>query len=81
MHDSQKHGKGHSGGRKINDMGGMPHSSDMAMKSKTHLKHFSSADSAGSVMKYEDTTEAIRSTQERGEAKAKSHPMKDGNRY
>ena len=81
MHDSQKMGKGRSGGRKINDMGGMPHSSDMAMKSKTHCKSYSSADSAGSVMKYEDTTEAIRSVQEKGESKAKGHPMKDGYRY
>lgn len=46
-----------------------------------HTKQESSADSAGSVMKYEDTTEAIRSVQEAGEKQVKRHPMKPGYRY
>lgn len=40
----------------------------------------SSAEGAGSVKMYEDTTQAIRSTQVRAEGKAKSRPLKDGNR-
>jgi hypothetical protein len=41
----------------------------------------SSAEGAGSVGKYEDTTEAIRSTQVMGEKKVKGHPMRPGSRY
>jgi hypothetical protein len=69
-------------GMKITDMGGMPHTSDMAMKSKTHLKEFHSAEGAGHVgTAYPDTTEQIREDQMKGEAKAKAHPMKPGYRY
>jgi hypothetical protein len=45
-----------------------------------HTKDESSAEGAGSVMKYEDTTETIKSQQEMGIGKAKSHPMKPGHR-
>jgi len=68
-------------GRKIDDMGGMPHTADMALKSKTHLKEYSSAEGAGAMHNYPDTTEAIKSDQMRGIGKAKGHPLKDGNRY
>lgn len=67
-----------SGGRRIDD-----HSFWAGSKSKdsvfpkgVHTKDEHSADSAGSLMKYEDTTEAIRGAQEMGEKKAKSHPLK-----
>lgn len=84
MHDSQKEGKARSGGQRIDD-----HSFWAGKRGKDSVfpdgphktKEEHSADSAGSVMKYEDTTEAIRSVQEKGEKKAKSHPMKDGYRY
>lgn len=43
-------------------------------------KDESSAQGAGSVMRYEDTTEAIRSTQEEGKKQAKGRPLKTGYR-
>lgn len=67
-------------GQKINDFGGLPHTSDMAMKSGNKLKGYSSAEGAGAVGKYEDTTEAIKSTQVAGAGKIKSHKLKDGYR-
>jgi hypothetical protein len=69
-------------GRKINDYGGMPHSSDMAMKSKNSLKHFSSAEGSGAIDgKYPDTTEDIKRDQLHGDSKIKGRPMKEGFRY
>lgn len=69
-------------GRKITDHGGMPASSDAMMKSKTHVKHYSSAEGSGHVgMDYSDTTEAIKRDQEHGDSKVKSHKMKTGYRY
>ncbi len=44
-------------------------------------KNESSAESAGELSKYEDTTEAIRSQQEMGKRKAKGHDMKPGFRH
>lgn len=69
------------GGRGITDMGGMPHTSDMSMSSKTHLKHYTSAEGAGSVAQYEDTTERIHKTQMDGDKQIKRQPMKPGYRY
>lgn len=69
-------------GRKINDYGGMPHTSDMSMKSKTHVKHFGSAEGDGGIDgKYPDTTEDIKRDQEHGVKKMRSHEMKEGYRY
>lgn len=67
-------------GRRITDFGGYPHTSDMAMKSKNSLKHYESASSAGAVSQYQDTTEAIKSSQNMGDSKVKSHGMKPGYR-
>ena len=39
-------------------------------------KRETSAGSAGELNKYEDTTEAIRSMQEKNMSKAKAHPLK-----
>lgn len=69
-------------GRRIEDMGGYPHTSDMAMKSKNHLKEYHSAEGSGHVgMDYPDTTEAVHRDQEHGDSKIKSKPMKTGYRY
>ena len=69
-------------GRKITDFGGMPHTSDMAMKSKTHLKEYHSAEGSGHVgSMYPDTTEDIRRDQMKGDGKIKGHKMKEGYRY
>jgi hypothetical protein len=69
-----------AGGQKINDFGGYPHTSEMAMKSKNSLKSFTSAEGAGHESEYEDTTEAIKSAQVAGASKAKAHPLKTGYR-
>ncbi len=69
-------------GRKINDYGGMPHTSDMSMKSKNSVKHYQSAEGAGHLDgNYPDTTEDIRRDQMAGDSKIKSKPIKPGYRY
>jgi hypothetical protein len=40
------------------------------------VKEYNSAEGAGGVMKYEDTTEEIKAQQEKGISQAKKHPMK-----
>lgn len=78
MEDSQKKGRGSSGGQRIDD-----HSAWMGSKGKNsvlpdgvHTKTFTSAEGAGSEMDYEDTTEKIKAQQVMGVGKIKSHPMK-----
>jgi len=44
-------------------------------------KDESSAEGAGEVMKYEDTTEAIKGSQEMGKGEIKRRPLKPGTRY
>ncbi|CAB4164551.1 hypothetical protein UFOVP816_45 [uncultured Caudovirales phage] len=41
-----------------------------------HTKDYSSAEGAGKVSSYEDTTEAIKEQQVKGKGKVQSHPMK-----
>ena len=48
---------------------------------ETKMKEEKSAEGAGAVGKYEDTTEAIKGVQMAGEKKIKGHKMKDGYRY
>ena len=79
MADSQKMGsKASSGGQRIDDhsswMGGP--GKDMVLPQGVKTKSESSAGSAGSVMKYEDTTEAIKASQVESVKKVKAHPMK-----
>jgi hypothetical protein len=69
-------------GRKITDFGGLPHTSDMAMKSKNYLKEYSSAEGSGHLgSKYPDTTEDIKRDQLKGDGKIKGHAIKEGYRY
>lgn len=70
-------------GRRIDD-----HSFWAGAKSKgsvfpegVHTKDESSAEGSGMVARYEDTTEAIKSVQEKSVSQAKKHPMKPGYRY
>lgn len=70
-------------GRRIDD-----HSFWAGLKSKgsvfpegVKIKNESSAEGAGELNKYEDTTEAIKSQQEMSVKKVKSHPMKPGYRH
>lgn len=68
-------------GRRIDDFGGEPHTSDMAMMSKNKVKHFKSAEGAGHLgSEYPDTTEDIHRDQMKGDSKAKAHPIKPGYR-
>lgn len=70
------------GGRHINDhsswMGGASKGSVFPEGVKT--KNENTAEGAGAVGKYEDTTEAIRSMQMGNESKMKSQPQKPGYR-
>ena len=70
-------------GRRIDDhsswMGKGANGSVFPMGAK--VKNESSAEGAGSLMRYEDTTESIRSQQVETERKAKARPMKPGYRY
>jgi hypothetical protein len=70
------------GGQKIDDhkswMGGASKGSVFPEGVKT--KNESSAEGAGGVTRYEDTTEAIKETQVAGDKKVKSHPLKFGYR-
>jgi len=67
-----------SGGQRIDDHGFWAgkgsNGSVFPMGAKTKME--SSAEGAGSVMKYEDTTERIKSAQDEGERKAKAHQGK-----
>lgn len=71
------------GGQKIND-----HSSWVGTRGQNSIfpdgphktKAYSSAEGSGKVGKYEDTSEAIRSNQEKANAKLKGNPPKDGYR-
>lgn len=80
MADSQKMGSGaKSGGMRIDDHSFFAGSGSPKFPKGVHTKEYSSAEGAGSVMKYEDTTEAIKAGQVEGEKKAKAHPMKQPN--
>ena len=67
-----------SGGMKITDHGDYKSPKDQPLPVGNKVKHYSSAEGAGHEGYYEDTTEAIKSAQEMGDRKVKSHPMKDG---
>jgi hypothetical protein len=68
-------------GMSINESGGYPRTSDAAMKSKTHLKEYHSAEGSGGIKSYDDTTEAIHRDQMAGDKQIKRQPMKPGYRY
>lgn len=78
--DSQKMGsKVSSGGRRIDDhsfWAGKPGKNSRFPDGPHKTKEESSAEGAGSVMRYEDTTEAIRSQQINGDKKIKERPLK-----
>jgi hypothetical protein len=68
-------------GRHITDMGGYPHTSDMAMKSKNKVSHERSCSGAGHLgSTYPDTTEEIYRDQEAGIRHAEGRKMKPGYR-
>ena len=71
-----------SGGQRIDDHGFWAggKSKGSVFPEGAKIKHESSAEGAGKLSKYEDTTEAIKGVQEMGKGKAKSHDMKPGYR-
>jgi hypothetical protein len=80
MADSQKMGSGvASGGMRIDDhsfWAGSKGNASVFPDGPHKQKMESSAEGAASVMKYEDTTEAIRAVQVESSKKVKAHPMK-----
>ena len=80
QHDDSSKGSFKSGGQKIDDM------SNWTGKAKAgevfadgaKCKEYSSAMGAGSLSKYEDTTEAIKATQEKCQEKIRALPPKAG---
>lgn len=80
MEDSQKKGmNAKSGGQRIDDhsfWGGSKGKDSVFPDGPHKTKGESSAEGAGSLMKYEDTTESIKTQQKIGTGKVKSHPMK-----
>jgi hypothetical protein len=83
QHDDSRPGTFKSGGQRIDD-----HSFWAGSKGKDSVfpdgphktKDESSAEGAGSLSRYEDTTEAIKSQQEMAKKKVMAHPMKPGYR-
>jgi hypothetical protein len=83
QHDDSRTSTFKSGGQRIDD-----HSFWAGKKGKDSVfpdgphktKEESSAEGAGSLSKYEDTTEEIRAAQVMAEKKVKAHPMKPGYR-
>lgn len=69
------------GTRRIDDFGGYPSNSDEMMDSSVKLKHYKSADGAGEINDYPDTTEEIERDQNHGESKIKKHKQERGYRY
>ncbi len=77
MADSQKMAHGaKSGGMKINDHKFFAGSGSPRFPKGAHTKEESSAEGAGSEMRYEDSTEQIKSAQNEGIKKAKAHELK-----
>ena len=69
-----------AGGMKITDKGGWPGSSTEMMNSSNRLKEYSSAEGAGELNDYFDTSEKIKEVQVMGERKVESHKTKPGYR-
>lgn len=84
MADSQKMGsKVASGGMRIDDhanwTGKAAKGSVFAPGAK--MRSISEQEGSGSVMRYEDNEQAIKSVQEKSVSQVKKHPMKPGYRY
>ena len=79
MADSQKQGKAMSGGQRIDDhsfWAGSASKGSVFPDGPHKTKDESSAEGSGSLMKYEDTTQAIRASQVESVKQVKSKPMK-----
>lgn len=67
-------------GRKIEDRKFFAGSGSPEFPKGNAVKKYSSADSAGDVSEYEDTTEMIERQQENGEKEVKRRPLKSTHR-
>lgn len=80
--EQRAHGE-KSGGMRIDDhanwTGKAAKGSVFAPGSK--MKSIADQEGSGSVMRYEDTQEAIKDVQEKSVSQVKKHPMKPGYRY
>lgn len=78
MSEKQRTASGKSGGQRIDDHaffgGSSPKGKVFPEGNKT--KEYTSAEGAGSELEYEDTTEMIKSQQNKGIDKAKARPLK-----
>ncbi len=80
MADSQKQGKARSGGMRIDEHKFFAGSGSPQFPKGVHTKNESSAEGAGSLMRYQDSTEEIRASQVAAEKKIKARPMMDHDR-
>ena len=83
QHDDSRKGSFKSGGQRIDNhsfWAGKAGKDSRFPDGPHKTKDESSAEGVGSVSKYEDTTEAIKSQQTMGSSKVKGHPMKPGYR-
>ncbi len=79
QHDDSRPGTFKSGGRRIDDhsfWAGKPEKDSRFPDGPHKTKDESSAEGAANVMKYEDTTEAIKMQQTNGSKKIKERPLK-----
>lgn len=83
QHDDSRAGSFKSGGQRIDDhsfwAGSGSKESVFPMQAK--MKQEKSANGAGSLSMYDDTTENIKRDQEAAEGKIKGRPLKAGYRY
>lgn len=83
QHDDSRHGHFKSGGQRIDDhsfWAGSKGKDSVFPEGPHKVKNESSADGAGSLMKYEQTSEEIKGVQNMQQGKIKSHPLKSGTR-
>ena len=83
QHDDSRPGTFKSGGQRIDDhsfWAGKPGKDTVFPDGPHKTKDESSAEGAGSVMKYEDTTETIKAQQVESSRQIKARPMKPGYR-
>lgn len=84
MADSQKMAsKVSSGGQRIDDHANWTGKAakGVVFADKAKTRSISDQEGSGSVMRYEDTEQAIKSVQEKSVSQTKKHPMKPGYRY
>ncbi len=83
QHDDSSKGSFKSGGQRIDDHGwwaGAKGKASVFPDGPHKEKMESSADGAGSLGRYQDTTEEIKKSQDHAERKLKGRPLADNNR-